>query len=589
MKHLPFPPAPAPRESHPAPQPVDGARRRVLGAGISALAPLAWMAGCGGGGASATETSGGGSPAPSPSPSPSPTPAPAPAPTPAPAPYVPPPGVAHAGYPQYLTHDTAGSGPTRQVWNIAFGLRWRRGNFGDWLDALQVENGSTQYASAAVPGTGAVEWTVTALVQRWMDTGDVRGFYLQQRDTAFPYDWAGRSAAAADTRPVLLVTTNRGSYTLQARANAHWYTSSDLRSDSGAKFQTSGQAPAIVHFSLDGVEGTVTSATLRLTCVGWERDGSVAIMEADPPRFTIPDQVDDPVLGIAAEVGSWTELASHRDVLYASDFAAGKFGTAFTPAAPRVLNADTGTTYAAGTVAAGTRTSCDATISLVSGTPAGLPDKVFDEMYVQYWVYLEDNFGSEVDAVKSPAFESRMGYWNPVGYWQSVSGNGGAPGDGRKVWNATANRWEYQGNSIRTHWGKMPPDPTDYNGLFTLDYYRYHLDQGGPFPDGGLWQGVLIQRGRWYCIDLHVKMNSIVGPFDAVGNGEAAYDGRLRAWVNGVPAYDEQGLRWRRHPEMGVQGAWLNVFHGGTQNSPRDMGYRLDRVSVATRYIGPPA
>jgi hypothetical protein len=100
----------------------------------------------------------------------------------------------------------------------------------------------------------------------------------------------------------------------------------------------------------------------------------------------------------------------------------------------------------------------------------------------------------------------------------------------------------------------------------------------------------MIQRGRSYCIDLQVKMEHPQRPVRRQRQRQRPgnRDGELRTWVNGVLAYEATNMRWTRHPEMGVQGGWLNVFQGGTQNSPRDMGHRIDRVVLARLYVGPP-
>jgi hypothetical protein len=82
-------------------------------------------------------------------------------------------------------------------------------------------------------------------------------------------------------------------------------------------------------------------------------------------------------------------------------------------------------------------------------------------------------------------------------------------------------------------------------------------------------------------------MNSITGPFDEIGNGVALKDGKYTVWVDGTDAYERSNFRWRRHPEMGVQGFWLNWYHGGTAPAPRDMHFRMDAVVIARAYIGP--
>lgn len=84
-----------------------------------------------------------------------------------------------------------------------------------------------------------------------------------------------------------------------------------------------------------------------------------------------------------------------------------------------------------------------------------------------------------------------------------------------------------------------------------------------------------------------MKQNSIIGPYDANGNGQAVKDGVLEAWINGQLVFKRDDFRWRRHPDFGVQGLWLDVYHGGKLPAPYDIGYCIDRVTVSKKYIGP--
>ena len=98
------------------------------------------------------------------------------------------------------------------------------------------------------------------------------------------------------------------------------------------------------------------------------------------------------------------------------------------------------------------------------------------------------------------------------------------------------------------------------------------------------WQGLLLEFRH---IEQQIKMNSIVGPFDYIGNGQAVPDGVLRTWIDGVLVDEHTALRWRRHPEMGVQGPLVNWFYGGKQPSEVNMHYRMNHFVVARQYIGP--
>lgn len=102
-----------------------------------------------------------------------------------------------------------------------------------------------------------------------------------------------------------------------------------------------------------------------------------------------------------------------------------------------------------------------------------------DELYSQYYLFLENNFGSTIDGIKIPAMGTQFGWWNTAngGYWQMVTGNGGSPGTGLKVYNAAQGRWEYEGHSVRIVTSQRPADNSAYANLHSLNLYPYNLDQ----------------------------------------------------------------------------------------------------------------
>lgn len=463
---------------------------------------------------------------------------------------------------------------------------------GDWLDAGQVLNGSVPYAvSPAINGANRFVMTVTALVKRWSANSENKGFYLRTSANAWPVDIAGRTAASADLRPTLTVVTSTGSFVLPCQANACWNTTTFRGSSNSDQFRlVQSQQPAILRFDLSTLSGTVTEAKLALSVTGLTQSGAVIeVFEADPPSFVVPEVVASPALGIARRYASFGGIASDPDVLFSDDFASpGWADSGWTPLPSRVLNAQTGTTYARGTLAAGTNLSANIRADVSRGTgPNGTPDRVLPELFGQYYLYLESDWGSDADAIKLPAMGVQFGYWNNVGYWQQTTGNGGSTGTGLKVWNAAQGKWEYQGHSIRFLSSMKSTDGSPYADLISLAIYPYNLDQVGPFPVSEEFGYVALRREQWFCIDIQVKQNSVAGPFDADGNGSALADGEYRVWINGHLAYERTNYRWRRHIEFGVQGLWLDVYHGGTAVSPSTMHYRLDRVSLAKRYIGP--
>lgn len=501
-----------------------------------------------------------------------------------------PPGRADvASTPQFLTWD-GGSGPSRDFWSTKLQLPWVNQGRGDWLDAKQIPQGSMAFAAATVSG-GPVSFNLTSLVNRWLSSGLNRGFYLSSTQ-AWPFNFAGRTASTVDSRPRLHLTTSQSTTVLECSCNATWSPSTYKTLDSRGAFSVAKDNQfAALQFDLSKVTGPVKTAMLALNCVSLKYPGTLEIFELNPPEFRMGGGTLPPQLGIANNYLFDGGLGAHPDVLFAGDFSdlsklRWQMGSVVA-GSKQVRNPATRSTYLRGLIPQGELWGADLERVVVDGTQAGIPAKTETELYGRYYVYLEDDWGSEIDANKMPGWDGRFGWWNPAGYWQNTTGNGGSRPTGLKVRNKAANRWEYEGASMRGHGGTRANDGNPYDDLFWIGSYIYHLDQVGDFGEGIRWPGVVIGKGRWYCIEHYIKMNSIAGPFDETGNGVAVHDGQYKVWVDGVQAYERSNFRWRRHPEMGIQGFWLNWYHGGTAAAPRTMHFRMDSVVLARNYIGP--
>jgi hypothetical protein len=488
-----------------------------------------------------------------------------------------------------LTWD-GGSGPSSTSWNQHLRLPWKNSGAGDWLDANQVPQGDIPFAQADVPSPGPVSVDVTSLVKRWSESGENRGFYLRT-DQAYAFHFVGRTGADAAERPSLEVTTDQGTFLAPPLANAQWSPSSTSAVDSRDAFKVnSGQTLAIVLFDLEGVEGTVESAALNLTCTELKYAGVLSIFEADPPVFRVGGGKETPTAGIAADYPLDKGIETHPSVLFAADFSdvsgdySGSCGDA-----TQEYDAETESTYLRGVFQPGSVGSCSLKSPVVRGGGEGTPTSLENALYARYYVYLENDWGSTVDGNKMPGWDNRFGWWNPAqgGYWQSTTGNGGSPGTGLKVWNEGKSRWEYQGHSLRGHGGTKVGDGNYYDDLFWVGGYIYHLDQAGAYGSSLTWTGTVLSKEKWFCIEQFVQMNSIEGPHDAVGNGTAVADGVYRVWVDGVLSYEKSDFRWTRHPEFGLEAFWFNWYHGGTQPPIAEMHYRMNSVVVAKEYIGP--
>lgn len=240
----------------------------------------------------------------------------------------------------------------------------------------------------------------------------------------------------------------------------------------------------------------------------------------------------------------------------------------------------------------------------------------WDELYARTYIMLEDDFYTNTNGVKGGlGFDYRMGYWKDVngGYWQAVSGNSGAGmtgkkrlvkegqrfGDGNPAI-ATKDQFEYQGGCARQHQGNYFPTPTGrphekFRPVMTMVSHLGPYETNEPYAgkcEEVLYCGrTVVEKGKHNSFEWRLKLNSIVGPFDELGNGTPVRDGELELWVNGRPRWIKNDFAFRCHPELKIEGAWVVWLHGGTiPPAPGDSPhYRMNHYVMATEYIGPMA
>jgi hypothetical protein len=343
----------------------------------------------------------------------------------------------------------------------------------------------------------------------------------------------------------------------------------------------------------------------------------VEVYECDAPRIVIGGD-RSPQSGLAAEAGSEVALKTHPDIITAGDFSDIVIRQRGGSVWDMVSLADgstveflpdpdaPGTTMLRGRFRAGTwdqghlRGSCTFKVETMRADPSDPlrpPATVTEEMFARIYVYLEDDFDSVRDSNKMPiGWNLAMGYWDDAnkGYWQMITG-GGVRGTGRKffapakTFGATQpeDRWAYSGHEIRMEAGKASASGNPYSDLRPVQSYVYHLDQVTAYGDMFRLGSVCIRKGRWFCMEQQIKMNSLTGAADSLGNREGVADGVLRTWVDGVLASELTNLRWRRHPQMGVQGPLVQWYYGGKQPSEVEMHFRMNHFACARRYIGP--
>lgn len=77
-----------------------------------------------------------------------------------------------------------------------------------------------------------------------------------------------------------------------------------------------------------------------------------------------------------------------------------------------------------------------------------------------------------------------------------------------------------------------------------------------------------VERGRWYCMDCYVEMNT-----------PGKNDDILRRWVDGMLAYDRTNLKFRAEGYEDIKiKSWSHEVHYGGWPSPQDQALFLNEV-----------
>lgn len=161
-----------------------------------------------------------------------------------------------------------------------------------------------------------------------------------------------------------------------------------------------------------------------------------------------------------------------------------------------------------------------------------------EELYARYYVYFPKGFAAANGGGKLPG---------PAGPYGST-GQAGNAADGTNGWSA------------RGAW--RPANSTDDPTTVPIlpEYYVYHADMSGSYGDRPDWN-TTFQRGQWYQVDQHVKMNT-----------PGQNDGVLEAWVDGDRVFSRTNYRFRNsgYDNIKVQKYWFTLTYGGSWSSPTD-------------------
>jgi hypothetical protein len=339
--------------------------------------------------------------------------------------------------------------------------------------------------------------------------------------------------------------------------------------------------------------------------------------------------------GIADEVATFADLASHPDVLISMDLLGPNWASQFynleqskdtIPGVPiedrpeigfEQITADNGLGWirfrmpidytASG---AGNGNGFSAVLNFVpvpqvAGTAPVGPTTTAPmgptELWFQYGIMVEDDWAGTTDSWhtggKIPGMTGRYGYHqysnaNNAYYWDTWVENQ-SPGLGRWLFpgDGYGNYSVWAGWAARMGWENRVFGSVDNPMRFTTPITTYCYWPLKPQSGSGDVEAYLraqLRPGRQHTIEQHIKMNTVDQTvLDAGGNGVGNPDGELDVWLDGRLVYSRQDIVWRHHIGIAIQDAWVTFYNGGSEQGYEEHHARLGPIIVARRYIGP--
>lgn len=163
----------------------------------------------------------------------------------------------------------------------------------------------------------------------------------------------------------------------------------------------------------------------------------------------------------------------------------------------------------------------------------------------------------------------------------------------------------FGGTYNRAGWGGRPSDgyngwsargmffPTTEDGRIPIGSYLYHPGLRETQPNSTSGEGINyhrlarlpgLERGRWYTVEQHLRLNTL-DPEPSKGNGgPGRADGVLRAWIDGRLVFERENIVFRHTDGLQIERIWLDFYHGGALTAPMDLILWIDDIEVQTAY-----
>lgn len=443
-------------------------------------------------------------------------------------------------------------------------LAWRKDG-GDWVDATGQLHGDKPFTTAT-PGGDAIKngfrFDVSSLARSWLDGSRANtGIFLRATSDSGDLRFDSRETESGEP-PVLELTWRDGRVTRHEAKMDSTLDCSTYRPIGGSQSLSVASARnTMVVFDLPEASATEldeASVVLGLNRV-YGRRFAVEVYSAHPPWVAPSVAKMD---GIAARYPRDGGIEDDSDVLYFMGFNDENWRTAWRSmggGSTELLEADDERHFETleGTALRATLKEGENTALNLQYRFAKNHGEEPEAIYFRYYLRFGDDWSPDVDGGKLPGIAGTYG----------KAGWGGRKADGTNGW------------SVRGAFSTQIKTEGDKPALTPIGSYAYLFDSDGTFGNSWGWgqgPGGLLRNNRWYAIEQYVQLNT-----------PGINDGIFRAWIDGHLVYEQVGLNFRTIDDLRIESIWLNIYHGGTRPSPRDMSVYIDNLVIAQEYIGP--
>lgn len=447
-------------------------------------------------------------------------------------------------------------------------LSWQKKG-GDWIDADGKAFGEKPYASerlAVRPGRQQLSIDVTSLARSWSDGAEPRGgvfLRMVPGSKSGLADFSSKESADSSAHPVLTIVWSDG-HSSSVRPFADTYMDCTSVSSLGSRpqFQTGHGLSAILSFPFETRDNATVKSALLILTSDEQYGANTSTLGIYRPLLPWA-QGTARLEGLASAFSFDRGIEQHPEVIFVEQFESRQWLDSWSDfdktGHAEVVKQDDGNRLE---LFDGNALQ----VTIKKGKTQGLnmhyrfarsSDAEPEEVFFRYYLRFGESWDPSLEGGKMPGLSGTYGR----------AGWGGRRSDGR-------NGWVAQGSFFT-----VPREASPLSSLRGIGSYVYHADMSSDYGDilgWGLGPSGALEKNRWYAVEQQVRMNR---------PGEK--DGILRAWIDGQLVFERTNLRYRHIPELRIESVWMNVYHGGTRPTHKDLTLFIDNVVVAKTYIGP--